>query len=211
MKGGRGIGNNKNLKRLQTRDDIDTQAYNQNGFDKDISRYILQGCNFFSHFFPPYLYYESSHYIENLDRKSFFFISVIYYGKSDNQKPTRFILWYMKIKGMYYSNLFILILLIATLFYILPLLQFFKRFEEFQKEFKNLLDISDKIVSDIEIFIGEERKYWSHWTILLVPWCVIKLLCIHISYMCYCVIWSYYANNALLVTYCWSLSTQRIH
>ena len=53
-------------------------------------------------------------------------------------------------KGMYYSNLFILILLIATLFYILPLLQFFKRFEEFQKEFKNLLDISDKIVSDIE-------------------------------------------------------------
>ena len=65
----------------------------------------------------------------------------------------------MKIKGMYYSNLFILILLIVTLFYILPLLQFFKRFEEFQKEFKNLLDISDKIVSDIEIFIGEERNY----------------------------------------------------
>ena len=74
----------------------------------------------------------------------------------------------MKIKGMYYSNLFILILLIVTLFYILPLLQFFKRFEEFQKEFKNLLDISDKIVSDIEIFIGEERNYWSHCTIFLV-------------------------------------------
>ena len=54
----------------------------------------------------------------------------------------------MKIKGMYYSNLFILILLTAISFYILPL--FFKRFEEFQKEFKNLLDISDKIVSDIE-------------------------------------------------------------
>ena len=56
----------------------------------------------------------------------------------------------MKIKGMYYSNLFILILLLAILFYILPLLPFFKRFEEFQKEFKILLDISDKIVSDIE-------------------------------------------------------------
>ena len=56
----------------------------------------------------------------------------------------------MKIKGMYYSNLFILILLIAILFYILPLLPFFKRLEEFQKEFKILLDISDKIVSDIE-------------------------------------------------------------
>ena len=72
MKGGRGIGNpnNKNLKRLQTRDDIDTQAYNQNGFDKDISRY--NNVIFFRRVKSPHLYYESSHYIENLDRKSFF-------------------------------------------------------------------------------------------------------------------------------------------
>ena len=86
----------------------------------------------------------------------------------------------MKMKGMYYSNLFILILLIATLFYILPLLQFFKRFEEFQKEFKNLLDISDKIVSDIENISSSTTGLFS--------WCIIKLLCIHIRYMCYCVI-----------------------
>ena len=59
-----------------------------------------------------------------------FFISVIYYGKSDNQKPTRFILWYMKIKGMYYSNLFILILLTAILYSTSfpPFVPFFKRF-----------------------------------------------------------------------------------
>ena len=160
MEGGRGIGNpnNKNLKRLQTREEIDIhQVYNQNGCDD--SRYnqwnlkrMWQGryhlslrrskVFLYSGFnqnktFPnitEYFHYESSHYIENLDIKSFF-ISVIYYSKSDNQKPTRFILWYMKIKGMYYSNLFILILLTAYYSTSFPY-HSLKGFKNFRKNLK---------------------------------------------------------------------------